>query len=237
MSDQQSIELLKRNDLAISFTPEAQALRSEALESAAMVVKVDSELSQNMAVEAQKSCVQLRKLVETARKAVKAPVLDAGQRIDKAAKEFIAEVEREELRLGKLAGDFQESLLAKARSEEAARNERLTELERTREQQLSKCETLEDREQVHSEFSQLTQALQTIEAPPKTDGQVVRKVWMFEVENPYLLASAHPSLVEITPKRREITEMLALGTTIKGIRAWQEVKSGVRIEKEKAIEV
>jgi hypothetical protein len=118
MSDQ---PLIVRDDraLAITFTPEALALKEEAIESAAMVAKVDSVTSQELAVDAQKSCRRIIKLVEDARKDVKAPVIAFGKAIDDAAKSFVAEVAREELRIARLVGDFQQAEIARARSIEA----------------------------------------------------------------------------------------------------------------------
>jgi len=237
MSD---LQLIKRDDanLRVLFTEDAKALASEALESAALVVKVDSAGSQELAVDAQKSCRRVIKLVEDARKVVKAPVLDYGRAIDAAAEKFVADLKREEMRVAKLAGDYQALLLAKARSEEAAKRAELTALEKQREEQLAAAKSLEEREQIQAEHCQLQQALSVLTAPPKAEGQSVEEVWCFEVENPHLLANSHPTFVTIEPKRREITEALKGGFTVKGIKAWKEVRSRVRLGREpKALEV
>lgn len=230
--------LIKRTDLAIAFTDDAHNMLAEAMGLAAMVVKVDSAITQEIAVDAQKACRRVVKLVEDARKEVKAPVLEFGRKIDDAAAKFVAEVKREEMRIAKMAGDYQEALAAKIRSEEAAKRAELAAIEKAREESLAKAPTLEKREEIHAEFSQLTQALQPSTPPPKAAGQTVEEVWCFEVENPNLLANSHPQFVTIEPKRREITEALKGGFTIKGIKAWKETRSRVRLEREpKAIEL
>ena len=231
-------ELIKRTDLAISFTDEAHNLLAEAIGLSAMVVKVDSAISQEIAVDAQKACRRVIKLVEDARKEVKAPVLAFGKAIDTAAAKFVELAEKEEMRIAKLNGNYQEALLAKARSEEAAKRKELEAIERQREEQLAKANTLVEREKIHEEHSQLQQALQAPVAPVKAAGQSVEEVWCFEVTNPHLLANSHPQYVTIEPKRREITEALKGGFTVQGVRAWKEVKSRVRLEREpKALEV
>jgi hypothetical protein len=225
--------LIKRSDLAISFTPEAEQLVAQALESSALVAKVDSALTQEAAVDAQKCCRRVLKLVEDARKEVKAPVIAFGKAIDDAARKFVTTVAAEEMRVAKLVGDFQETELARARSAQAAKLAELTALEKAREEKLAGVKTLQEREQVHAEFSQLTQAVQVMPAAPvKAEGQAVEEVWCFEVENPHLLANAHPQYVTIEPKRREITEALKGGFKVQGIRAWKETRSRVRLERE-----
>jgi hypothetical protein len=232
--------LIKRDDskLAIAFTDEAHNMLAEAIGLAAMVAKVDSKGSQDIAVDAQKACRRVIKLVEDARKEVKAPILDFGRAIDDAAAKFVELAKKEEMRIAKLAGDYQQHLLAKARSEESAKRKELEAIERAREEQLAAAKSLQERERIHEEHSQLQQALTPPPAPPKAEGQSVEEVWCFEVENPHLLANAHPQFVTIEPKRREITEALKGGFSVKGVKAWKEVRSRVRLGREpKAIEL
>jgi hypothetical protein len=227
--------LLVRDDsrLAITFSPAAVELKEEAIASCSLIVAVNSPGSQELAVDAQKSCRRLIKLVEDSRKSAKAPVIDYGRAIDDAAKKFVAEITAEEMRIAKLVGDYQQAELAKHRSAEALRVKELTDMERAREEKLSTVNTLEERERVHEEFSQLTQAMQAPSvAPARVDGQKVQEVWCFEVVNPHLLANSHPQLVKIEPRRFEINEALKSGMTIQGIRAWKEVKASVRLERE-----
>lgn len=227
-------ELIRRTDLAITFTSEAEALKTEAIESAAMVVQVDSPLSQEFAVDAQKQCRRVLKLVEDARKEVKAPVIAFGKAIDDSAKDFVATVAKEELRIATLVGNFQQAEIAKAKSAEAVRVAELNKIEQAREEALAKANTLEEREQIREEHSQLTQAMQQVPAaaPVRVEGQRVEEVWDFEVVNAHLLANAHPLLVKIEPRRREVIELLKTGTTIQGIRAWKSTKASVRLDRE-----
>lgn len=221
-------QLMRRNDaaLSITFTPEAQAMREEALGSCELITAVSSPGQQELAVDAQRACRQLIKLVEESRKEVKQPVLEYGRAIDGAAKEFIEKVKEEELRVAKLLGDFQEAELARARSAQAAQQAELTELERAREERLATVSTLEERERIHEEFSALTQTLQPVQ-PVRAEGQRVTEEWQFEVTDPFLLARVHPSFVKIEPKRQDIKDALKTGMTVSGIRAWKETVSRV----------
>lgn len=233
--------LIQRDDqrLAIKFTEAAEEMLALAIGSASMVVKVDSAITQEIAVDAQKACARVIKLVEAARKEAKAPVLEFGRAIDTAAEQFVKLAKAEEMRVAKLIGNFQQAEMAKARSAEAAQRKALEEQERIREEALAKADTLEKREEIRAEFSELTRAMQPpTPSPVKVEGQSVVEVWKFEVENPHLLANSHPTFVTIEPKKREITEALKLGQKVHGVRAWKETESRVRLEREpKAITV
>lgn len=220
---------------SIALKPETIVMRDDALAAASLVVKVDSEMTQGVAVDAQKDLTRVVKMIEDARVAVKAPVLDLGRAIDRVAKEATDKVKAELGRLTRLLGDYQQLEIAKAKSAEAARNAELTALERSREERLATCETLEDRERVHEEFSQLTQVLQPPATPPKESGQVVTQDVEFEVIDIHDLYRWHPMLVTLEPKRREIKEMLKNGIAVRGVKYWAVVKSTVRLEKSKDI--
>lgn len=216
---------------SVTVSASAKALIEEAQASASAVTSVHSAETNETAVAAQMLCARVLKLVEDSRKLAKAPVIDAGRAIDAAARQAVALVEAEQLRLTQLIGDFQQSELARARSAQAALSEELSALERDREEQLAQAESLDEREQIRADYSELARELQP-PAPVKAEGQTVSEVWCFEVENPMLLANSHPTLVRIEPKRREITEALKMGLKVHGVKAWKEIRAGVRLERE-----
>ena len=133
--------LIVRDDarLSITFTEQAVALREAALEKAALVGKVSNADEQQAAVDAQVEIARVLKLVETARKTTKAPVLDFGAQIDRAAREFVeADLKPEANRLAQLIGDFQAVEAARVRAAEAAKRleeERIAREAREAEQQ------------------------------------------------------------------------------------------------------
>jgi hypothetical protein len=107
--------------MTLSISPEAELLKSQALEKAALVGKVSNPAEQETACEAQKDLTALLGQVEKARKAAKDPVLEFGRRIDDAARTFVEEIKPEQLRIAQLVADFQTLEAAKARAAEQAR--------------------------------------------------------------------------------------------------------------------
>ncbi len=230
MSAKQSLILL-RNDasLAITVTPEALAKKEEAMESAGFVKAVFDAQSQEMAVAAQTDCQRLISVCEKSRQDVKKPVLDYGRLIDDTAKAFVDALKTEAMRLSKLIGDFQAKEAARIRSEEAARNESLLDIERQREAELAQAKTLQEREVTHERYNQAVQFVPPAPVAPKADGQIVRPTWEFEVTSLRDLYLNHPALVNLEPRRADIKEALKGGLKITGIKAWQETKSTVRL--------
>jgi len=77
----------------------------------------------------------------------------------------------------------------------------------------------------------------------RADGQTSKMTWSWEVTDIWTLARMQPALVEITPRRQQIndviTSMSAAGEPkIPGLRIWPEMKVGVRVGRPKeAIDV
>lgn len=111
--------------LTPSLAPEAEQLKVAALESAALVAVVRSPQEKAPAIYAQMKLASILKAVEKARKEVKEPYLEACRLIDGTAKKFCLDLEWEQIRLGKIVGDYDMEQLAIARRAEAARQEEL----------------------------------------------------------------------------------------------------------------
>lgn len=253
-----SLQVQKLDTVSVAILPEAYHQRTEALEAAQFVVKVESKFAFEMAVEALKSLKAIEKAVEASRKAVKAPVLDLGRSIDAAAETFLASVKTESERLTKLATAWeaeQRRISAEAerqRQEEEAKAKR-AELERLRaleweRQQAEKAAAAarseeerlaaeERRKQAEASAAAVTEqaAVREASAPvvvaaPKTAGTVVRESWTFEVLDLKAFAAAHPELVEITVKRSAVLEKIREGCRqLAHARIYQETKLGVRV--------
>lgn len=133
--------LITRADdaLSISFTEAAIALKNDALEKAAMIAKVGNADEQSAAVEAQQAVAGIVSLVEKARVACKAPVLDFGRKIDAEAAKFTVEIKEEQLRLAKLVGDFVQLEQAKAAAAECARRLEEEKIEREKQEAILKA--------------------------------------------------------------------------------------------------
>ena len=126
--------LIVRDDsqLSVAFTPGALALRSSALEHSALVARVHDGDSQVRAVSAQKEISSVLHATEKARKAAKEPLLEFSRRIDDAAKDFVADLKDEQLRVASLVADYQQLEQARVRAAELARLAEARKLEEER---------------------------------------------------------------------------------------------------------
>lgn len=200
------------------------------------IESVSDAISQAKAVEAQKALADCMKLIEDSRKSVKAPILDFGRKIDAVAKEFVANMSTEAMRIARLIGDFQALELAKQRAAEAARNEELTRIEHERQAALAKASSFEEREAIHERHQQEIEAAAAaakVKQAPRVDGQRIQEDYEFEVTDLHLLAKMHPELVNIEPRRGAIREQLKLGRQIVGIASRKVVNATVRASKPK----
>ncbi len=233
MSNGNGKQLLVRDDskLTIALAPDAIALREESLACAGLIGRVASAEDQQEAVNAQKALVGFRNAVESSRKLAKQPVLDYGRSIDEAARQAVAEVAAEELRITKLVADFQALEMAKVRAREAAENERLLAIERERQAALAEAVNHDDLDRVNGEFdARVADEAPAPMTPARVEGQIVREEICFEVLDVWALAAAHPQCVKPPePKRLEIKALLDSGIKVTGVRAWKEVKAGVRV--------
>lgn len=138
--------------LSVAISGDAVALKTSALETAALVGRVTTPDEQKTAVAAQIELRRVLKLCEDSRKEVKEPVLDYGRKIDTIAKQFAEELREEELRIVQLVADFQALEQAKVRAAEAAKRleeerlerERQAELQRIRDEEAAKQRKLDE---------------------------------------------------------------------------------------------
>src|SRR5712675_585390 len=151
MSDQ---ALMLRNDaaLTLTFTPQAESLKRQALEVSALIGKVTDADSNERAVNAQTTLAALIKLVEEARVAAKEPILTFASRIETAAKEWTEEIRSEQWRVSQLVGDYQQLEQAKARAAQQAETLRLEGLEADRQQELANAKSHDEMDQINERY-------------------------------------------------------------------------------------
>lgn len=233
--------LITRNDgaLTVAFTERAVALKSLALEQAALIARVSNAEEQQRAVEAQKALAGHLSLIEKARTTCKAPVLAFGKAIDSAAKEHVKEVVEEDARVAGLIAEFQRIEQAKERDAQTAKNETLTSLEKQRFESLSQANTDAEREEINDRYGRMIQAEQETPIPTaaRVEGQRISNDFDVTVYDIHLLYRHHPNCVELTPRLSEIKNLLKGGTTPKGVTAKPIVKAGVTTRRQGAIEV
>jgi hypothetical protein len=107
-------------------TQEAWRLKREALAAAKPVARVETPEQQTYAVEALRKLKEVRTGLEASRKAVKAPVLDLGRKIDEIARDFGDDIERQYGRISGLINHYQRKLAAAKEEEDDKARSRAT---------------------------------------------------------------------------------------------------------------
>lgn len=129
------------SDFAVTIVPATQQAKADAIVLAKSITTVSTTAEQQDAISASSLMKGLLHDVEKARVSVKEPVLDAGRKIDAAAKAFSSELDAEVKRVERMAADFQreedrKAAAIRAEEERRAQWQRATEeAERIREQQ------------------------------------------------------------------------------------------------------
>lgn len=225
MTDTSSLLALRDFGGVPEISPDAQALKKQALALSIPITKVETEQEQALAVNALQALKAITRGMEATRKSVKAPVLELGKKIDAVASTFVTEVDREEMRISGFVNHYQRTQLRlKREAEEAAEQERLKaqhlaiEAERLRKEAESKPELLPEAAkaeekafdaQMAGEFTGGTVAI------VKPKGLVVKSRLNFQIEKPIEFCQAYPQFFSwnadtetLKLKRREILEEL-----------------------------
>lgn len=243
----------------ITVPAEVLLMRNEALAGSGVIGKVNSPETQAAAVEAQRGLATFTKLVERSRKAVKEPVLELCRAIDAKAEALASEVKAEEVRVAKLIGNYQADLYEAQKLADRAKQAELDRIQREKDEATRKAaaeaqtaiaaannQAEKDAAMARAQAEaarqaelarQQEEAIKKAPEPVRSDGQVVRRDWDFEVTDIWTLARAHPGCVDIKPRKAEIKELLRMGVKVVGIRAWDATKSTVRTGGTKAIEL
>lgn len=229
--------LVRKSDLAISFTEEALALKREALEAAALIGKVANGTQQEVAVAAQQKLKHVISLYEKARTAAKAPLLEAGRKLDETVKRESLELENEWGRLADMVGEFQRAEMRRVSEERERQRLELERIEREKAEALKAAATPEEKQAVEERAAMQSAVTEQPIAPVKAKGQVVSEDWEITILNPYELAKFHPDCVNITPRLSDIKARLNQGMPVKGVKAERILKSGVRTTKQAVIEL
>lgn len=189
------------------ITQDAFSLRMAALKAASTVGRVETDEQQKAAVEALRLLKELRNGMETSRKAVKAPVLALGRKIDEIASDFLEQASKQEGRLQGLINHYQRKLMEQQREldlELANRAKQATELEltagelrhkaafesdpRTKAELLRKADELES----NALDAKMTAELAVSDDVSKPKGLVVRNRINFQVTDPIVFCQAYP---------------------------------------------
>ena len=204
---------------SIEIAPDAIERKAELLTSAATVTQVTNDEESSLASFHMRKLAGLRIEVEKCRKAVKEPVLAVGKRIDKAAKDFLADLDTQETRLKKMIGDHAAEV-ARIRAEREAEERKAAEAARLAREEAERAAAAAtesrkmsdviaakqaERELEAARAARMNAADATHEARPVDN---VRFAWDFTVHDIHKLAMGHPELVRIEPRRADIIEAI-----------------------------
>lgn len=236
-----TLALIRRDDgkRSASFTEHAYELRAGALATAGLIGDVWDVESNAAAVAADQALQAALKMVEEARIECKRPVLQYGQRIDDAAKEFVADLKHEQIRIRTLLGNFAQVELAKQRAAQAARERELRELDRKRQEELAAAETHAQRDEINSKHDEEARFVAPPIEPVRAKGQVIKEEWEIVRINEMELARSWPQLI-----RRIEFDMPALKALlaakdgkVSGVEARKVVHSTVRAPRAAIVEI
>lgn len=225
MSDTSSLLALRGFGGVPEISSDAIALKRQALELSRPITKVGDEREQALAVNALQALKAITRGMEATRKAVKAPVLELGKKIDSVASDFITEVDREEMRISGHINHYQrEQLRLKLEAEEAAARE-----QRVAQQLADEAERLRKKAESNPElFPEVVKAEEKAfdaqmageltggaVAIVKPKGLVVKNRLNFQIEDAHVCCQAYPQFWNwnaeaetLKLKRREILEEL-----------------------------
>jgi hypothetical protein len=207
--------ILAGDGYQLTIAPEAETRKLELIEAAALVTTVCDNEDSASAQFVSRKLAGMRIEVEKCRKLVKEPVNRIGKLIDKTAADFIASIEVEEKRIGKLVGDhatevarikaekereerraFEEARAAReaaeAAAEAAANTGKISDIIAAKKAEQERAEALAARMEASAEVAETKVA----------DG--VRFAWDFEVIAIDRLAASRRDLVDIAPRRADI---------------------------------
>lgn len=246
-----SLVIHNLGEVEVLLEPGAFERRDTLLATAKEVQKVTDDFTKGLAVEAWQDLAGLSKGLEKTRVEIKAPVLALGRRIDDMARAFIQPVDAEVARINRLVTTYNAQQERARHEAERARQAEIDRLAREKQAaelaQRQAAETAQvafdatERKQAEAEAAaqqqrqadlrQQQQAIRqtVVVAPVKQQGEVIKKVWTFEVTNLEVLVKNHFELCRVDPNKAAINALLATGIReIPGLRIFETIKTEVR---------
>lgn len=227
----------------VSIEPAALEVREKLAAQAAQIKAVAIRSEAELAAAVLKDISQNLKEMEAARKAVKAPVLALGKKIDALAAEFSKPLESEKTRLSLLIGAFQAEEERKAREEaERIRREEVERIKAAEEEKrkaeeaarsLSFDEAFDAQEKIEKSKSVIHEANELIvnapKSAPKIEGARIVKYVKFEVTDAAALIKTHPELFSPdSVKIGAFVKLIKPEEAPAGLRVWIEAKAAAR---------
>lgn len=230
-------------DQGIRTTDEARSLAYNLEQSLSAITVVDSPATQAAATDTARDAQAFLKRLEASRKAVKAPVLEIGRKIDDLATELASPVKTEMNRVGQMVAKFQTAEAMRVEKERREREEReraamQAKIEADRkareaEMKMASDADLEKALEAEQEAKRKEAAMYAELTKPqptavKATGAVTRKVLRYEVTDIHALYLAAPHLVKMEPNIMAIKSTCKPTDTIPGLKLWEELDTNFR---------
>lgn len=235
--------LVNATGCTIETTADAQEIASNLHTELAEVQVVDSPATQASATAKAVGAQKFLKELEACRKAVKAPVLELGRRIDGLADELAAPVKEQMDRVGRLVAKFQQAEAVRVEQERIEREKRereameaarkAAEAERKAAEAMQTDTDLQKAIEAEAAAKQaeaeMYKTLTTpAPAPIKAAGSVTKKVLRYEVTDIHALYKAMPHLVKLEPNVSAIKACCRATQQVPGLRLWEELDTNFR---------
>jgi hypothetical protein len=230
----------------ITIENAALKTREQALSRSSQIVQVTNAEEQKEAVEILGQLKSLERRMESSRELVKRPALDIGKKIDITAKEFSIPLQAESKRVSAIISDFQKQEYIRAeklRQEETEKRRKLMEDEDLKKSQieaeaqkatnavdqmvvLQKLDVVQEQTATAIQESVKTE---TINAPARVAGMIVKREWKFEILDIQALYQHNPLACLIEPNNQVIKGLIRGGIrSMPGLRIYEDTTTTVR---------
>lgn len=215
MIEETTALILSGQGYELTIAPEAEARKRALLDKAGHVLAVRDNDDSADAQRVSRALGAMRIEVEKCRKAVKEPVNRIGKLIDKAAADFVAEIEAEEKRIHGLVGAHAEEVARLKRLKEEEERRAFEEARAAREAAEAAAAAAEStgkisdiiaaKQAIHKRTEALMARMEASDDVAATNvANGVRFAWDFEVEDPAAVFRAAPELVKLEVRRAEV---------------------------------
>ncbi len=242
----ESLILISHDSNSVAATDAAQQLIEEALSIGALIGSVRNADENEEATKAQVAIKSVRKQIEEAYRSCKDPLVHIGRKLDVTFRMLTDELDKENGRIARLAGEFGMAENRRIAAERALAQEALAKLEREKAQAMAAAPaTLEAQQLVMDDFSRRqARELPLPSAPTRAAGQKIREEWDIRTINVielarWALSTGKWDVLNIEVRKGVVKELLEGGmTSIPGLECRKVPKAGVTLPRaQKAIDV
>src|SRR5881394_2616136 len=215
----ESLILISHDSGTVSATDAAQQLIEEALSIGALIGSVRTAEQNEAAVKAQTALKTVRKQIEGAYRAAKDPLVHLGRKLDITFRMLTEEIDKEDGRIGRLAGDFGLAEQRRLAAEKIAADEKLAVIEREKHAAIAATPDPVQQSDLLEHFSRRAAAEAPVSsAPSRATGQKIREEWDIKVVNiiecaKWALMAGRWDALDISVKKSVVKELLNGGMT------------------------